>query len=1779
MATKLDKLLSIRTRIIGDLEHHVTEAKKFNDQSAPTLVSFRSIALEKSFKEFVDVGEDLERMCAYHELDNLQDLITKNRVIQDKYLEIKIHLLPLIQNEGAAGLNASFFDTSHRSFIESNERQSTPNHSRGLGIKLPHIQISPFDGKFEEWLEFKETFTSIMKKYTGDNVEKFIHLKTFLRGEALNTIKHLGLKNDSYEVAWELLSNEYENKNAIIEAHLSTLMNLPTIVTQFPSTIAQAKTTTKSCLAALHTFDIMTETWDPMVVFILKQKLGPELRGKWEEDRKGSHESATLKEFLQFLDTRHKILANTPQVHMYKPKAVKTFTNTSNEQTLVQHTPVLTPPHKPDHEHDENDDDIDAAAIMYSRNETCGVCNNNHRVFMCPKLANNSQEALQLVQEKQLCTNCLYPHKITDCKSKGSCKICSQRHHTLLHNALNTTQLFHLTQPEQVLNNQVSTTRALLATALVPVLSYNGDKIVLRALVDQGSTASLISERGAQLIRCNRIKIMGVPMLGVGNIHTGTSRFKTTITIGSMYESNFALPITAYVTPFISTIRPITRKAISNWEHLKHLQLADPSHTDRQDIDLLIGSVPFARIIQEGLIKGEMNEPIAQQTSLGWLLSGEDSYHKSMHTNMLYDEDKIEQCFSITTDDLSKQIKTFWEIEEISTRDSWSEEEKACDNYFTKTINRGKDGKFIMRIPFKINPNTPNFLGDSLEGAKKRFFQLERRFARNPKLKMEYAQGIHEYLQLGHAIKKPIEQACHVIPHHSVFKETSTTTKLRTVYNASAKTTNGHSLNDRMYVGPTILEDLWEVLIRWRMGKIALTADIEKMYRQFWVHKDETKFLQILWRDNSTDPLELLELQTVTFGTAAAPYMAIKGLHLIAETITKEHPNIAKSIKKCFYVDDYVESFDTTAEADERKSGLTNVLIDYGLNLRKWHSNANELGEQQIIDMKTHPETLCTTLGMQWNTNGDQIGYKINFVKEKPRTTKRSVLSEIASLFDPLGLLAPMIMQAKVFMQKLWLAKVAWDDELTNELKEEWQKIKNSLTRCSKLHIQRWIGYTKDNKHVSLHGFCDASEQMYAAACYLRTTHKNGTTEVHLITAKTRVAPLKSLTIPRLELCAASLLANLLHATKKGLDIQCLDMYAWTDSAITLAWISTPPYKLKTFVSSRVANIQEKIPAEKWRFVKTNENPADYATRTGVDMIVLNRWWHGPSFLLDQPENWPKIPTHMISNKNTPEMKIKTLNIRDEEPEKDNSLLNEYPSLNQLLRITAICLRWKKEYRHLRNGYGISTGEIANAKQVWIRHEQERYYSIEINLIKQGRALPAKSSILSLKPMLDDTGVLRVQGRLKHALLPFTTKHPIILHSKSAFTKLNIRQAHFRAKHGGLQLTLRTIRDEFWIVRGKQEVKTQLSKCITCYRDKCKPAQQQMADLLAPQVQPNLPFTHTGVDFAGHFDIKTSNRRNAGTEKCYVSLFICLTTKAIHLELVPNLTTKEFIDALNRFVGRRGIPSHMYSDQGTNFIGAANELPNLWYDTDSPESQAIQKECTQNGIEWHFNPARASHFGGLWEAGVKSMKTHLHRILKDRKLILKEFNTLIIQIEACLNSRPLCPISDDPDDFEILTPGHFLIGKAPLTLPHPNLLGIEMNRLTRYQFLQQLYQDFWEQWSREYLSRLQKRPKWKQQHKNLKIGQIVVIKEDNVPPTKWILGRIVETFTGQDGLVRSAKLICKGDPPIRKGEKGKAPIIVSRPIHKLCLLPIEDNMNDDERFIYEQSLIRGEDVD
>ncbi|XP_029714168.2 uncharacterized protein LOC115258237 [Aedes albopictus] len=399
---------------------------------------------------------------------------------------------------------------------------------------------------------------------------------------------------------------------------------------------------------------------------------------------------------------------------------------------------------------------------------------------------------------------------------------------------------------------------------------------------------------------------------------------------------------------------------------------------------------------------------------------------------------------------------------------------------------------------------------------------------------------------------------------------------------------------------------------------------------------------------------------------------------------------------------------------------------------------------------------------------------------------------------------------------------------------------------------------------------------------------------------------------------------------------------------------------------------------------------------------------------------------------------------------------------------------------------------------------------------------------------------MRIGGRLKHSLQPYESKHQLILSSAHTLSKLIVRSIHENHLHAAPQLLISILRLRYWITGARNLAKSVVRNCITCTRAQPQLLEQFMAELPSSRVIASRPFSVTGVDYWGPILLKPAHRR-ASPGKAYVAVFVCFSTRAVHLELVVDLSTAKFLQALHRFVSRRGLCSDIYSDNGRNFLGAANELRSL---VRSPaHQQSIVQECANHGIRWHFNPPKGSHFGGLWEAAIRSAQKHFIRVLGNHTLATDDMETLLAQIECCLNSRPIIPLSDDPSDSELLTPGHFLIGSALKAVPSTDVTAIPLNRLRQYQQTQKLFQLIWKRWHLEYLSELQPRTKWYNPPISIQQNQLVLLKEDNTPPMTWPTARIVETHPGSDGIIRVVTV---------QTSTGR----YTRPVSKICLLPI-----------------------
>lgn len=847
---------------------------------------------------------------------------------------------------------------------------------------------------------------------------------------------------------------------------------------------------------------------------------------------------------------------------------------------------------------------------------------------------------------------------------------------------------------------------------------------------------------------------------------------------------------------------------------------------------------------------------------------------------------------------------------------------------------------------------------------------------------------------------------------------------------------------------------------------------------------------------------------------------------------------------------------------------------------------------------------------MRWCPKTDslrlKVANKIEIADE--RLTKRRVLSATAQIFDPSGLVLPVIVTGKILQRAIWLSGIDWDDRLPGYLIDKWHEYNRSIADLDRISIPRWL-HTETNVTIQLHVFTDASELAMGAVAYFRVTHQDGSITMNLITARSKVAPTKRVTIPRLELDAARLGARLAKFMRATYGLTDIDVTFWTDSTIVVHWLKKNPDDCRPFVANRIIEIRERGENGIWRHISGHQNPADLLTRgmAATKLRDATLWWQGPAWLVDDPANWPQSKVTTLS----PEMQaaeqaelkqqqsseqnrtetidqLKYVNERfvgliiANEPdclgvwkstEEFEQLVNRRSTLPNLLRVTAYVMRFVSNARRLAAARKLSDIPIVHiavpkcdrstisaidsierrkALSYWILHAQRTFYAAEMKAICDGKEISRKNPLVKLLPFIDANGFLRVGGRLANANIPEGTKHQYILPPQAQISWLIIRDAHVVTVHGGPQLMIAHLRRTIWMPRMRQIVKSIVHKCTNCVRFDQPHNEQLMGQLPAERIQQSPCFRSSGVDFAGPFVIRRQKGRAPAIDRCskepkcstlkaWIVIFVCLSTRAVHVDVMLGLTIEEFLDAFERFYMRKGECRKLKSDNGTTFVGTDKELARVLHQW----SQTMPgSDWSKFGTEWSFITPAAPHKGGIWEAAVKSMKRHMKRSIGPKMLTKDELYQLATVIEGCLNSRPLWAQSDDPNDPMPLTPAHFILAKP--ILPQPiaeDVADRPDNRLTAWGKRQKLHQQIWQRWQNEYLSDKQVRHKWFRERENLKVGDMVVVRKENTPPAMWTIGRVIKVLTNKDdGLVRAAVI---------KTPTGQ----LERPINKLIFLP------------------------
>ena len=946
---------------------------------------------------------------------------------------------------------------------------------------------------------------------------------------------------------------------------------------------------------------------------------------------------------------------------------------------------------------------------------------------------------------------------------------------------------------------------------------------------------------------------------------------------------------------------------------------------------------------------------VLKKTRLGWIVAGDifQGHSRSAKTICYLTMNPIRSD--------SDELTRFWEIEQVPNKQFLSKEEQACESHFSENVQRNDNGRYVVKLPF--NENKAN-LGNSFKFAQRRFHALENKFARNPCLKKSYSEFLTEYKDFGHMSLDQDPNSCEkgfFLPHHAVVKEDSLSTKIRVVFDGSAKGSNGISLNDALMVGPTIQEDLFSIYTRFRSFTFAMTADIEKMYRQIEIAPEDSVYQKILWRENMNEPIEIFKLNTVTYGTSSAPFLATRVLKQLALDERDSHPLATQVLSRDFYVDDALTGAANFQDALELRDDLIQITRKAGLTLRKWASNDSRLSrdfsQKAGSDlMSLDIDSTVKTLGLSWNSQDDAIIYTvIKNIDCRDKITKRTILSEIAKLFDPLGLLGLVIVQAKLVIQLLWKLQLSWEELIPLDIRTSWIDFRDQLPLLNNLRFKRCT-VVPNALEMQIHGFCDASEKAYGACIYLRTTDKEGRHYTSLVCSKSRVAPVHPITLPRLELCAALLLARLYVATQRALKhIKFSKVFFWSDSTIALHWTLTPPPKLKTFVSNRVAEIQESTNPHEWKHVPTQDNPADLSSRGFMpkEFLIDHIWQHGPHWLSKDEGSWPKMaiqPAEIPEIRKSPpsQISVTLASFRAD-------LLERFSSMRKIIRVIAYCFRFAHNTKSInaeKLSGNLSSAEKDAALNCILKLTQTTAFSKEIETLSKNQEIDRKSKIMSLNPFLDQ-GILKVGGRLAHSDLIYEQKHPILLPRNSNITDMIIREQHVASKHAGTQATLYSVRERYWPLDGRNTVRKVIRQCAKCSHLQPRNFNYIMGNLPADRLVCSRPFQNVGIDYCGPFYIKEKRFRNTKKLKSYVAVYICFTTKAVHIELVSDLTTDAFIASLKRLFARRGKASMISSDNATNFVGASRELKELQGLINSAShKEKVNKYFEDNEVIW-----------------------------------------------------------------------------------------------------------------------------------------------------------------------------------------------------------------------------------
>ena len=1643
-----------------------------------------------------------------------------------------------------------------------------------------------FSGNRADWPEFKVVWKSLAEAQFVNKMQLAMELKRCCqKGRAGESLRSIYITSDAaYDEMWSRLSEEYDDPGLSVQSALGQLMSVKNVnegdyncLVKFIDTVECVYNQLRELnqLDAVHMVDIDR----------ISARLPRELNMQWQRRYRDLTEQCRQKpfpEFLSFLKKERSVVIRLTENSVKGERKIKT--HLAEGYTASKHEKL----------------DLTKGAVF------CIIHGKGHSTFECKVFNNMSiKERFDKVREKHLCFNCLGKHSRKDC-TKPLCK-CGKGHHKLLcsgnkdtklnkeHGDTNNSSSSHedceVKENESTLVKTSALGAATGDVALYPVhtVYLKGCKHPVTVFMDGGSNSSYITKSCAEKLKLKKVKTVSLDIstVGGGKKVQNSSVYEVPI----ITKDKKIITVIAYSLPIITNPTfPIDKEMLESlFPDFQVSELARPS----KEIDILIGTDYFGLHPKTEIARSGKNLSI-MSGELGGCLVGSHPQLKNFENSVLYTEglETIQKNTYLSQSHPGfSDPQSFILGEELGMESSPKCGRCKCgkcplpghnlsfqEEQELKMIKQGlvydaDNQQWTASYPWLINPNS---LPDNYYATKAALVRLEKSLFQNPVSASAYEKQMQDMIQRNVARKLSQKELndwigpSFYISHLAVKSPKSASTPVRIVFNSS-QLFKGISLNNCLAKGPDCYSNgILGLLLRWRENKIAVVADIRKMYHSVRLAEDDMHCHRFLWRsfDSKREP-DVYVIQRVNMGDRPAAAIATEALKQTAENCRSSYPKAAEFVISSSYMDDLIDSVHSKSEAEELARQTNEVLKTGGFFIKCWQfstlkfaldANA-ETSTTSLLKGAVAEET--SVLGIDWNPMEDNIhfhvclnfSHKVRGINSEPNLkendvptslpsslTRRLVLRQVMSIYDPLGLLSPFTLKAKLLLRKTWELRLGWDEPMPENLQSEWRKFFVNMFQIESIKFERVLRPVEACHSPWLILFSDGSELAYGFVAYVRWQLKSGGYWCRMIMSKNRIAPLHKATIPRMELNGAVLSKRGRQVIEKEMRIKFERVLHLIDSQTVLNMIHKTSTRFKLYEGSRIGEIQNATNGDlsEWAWLPGESNIADCVTR-GLDPDKINEkseWWHGPPMLYTDFEEW-NVKFAAQEDVKVPGEKTTCLS---NQTEVKKEFIIDYDRFRDILKLRMVLAR-----------------VLAIAKFKSFTGGKSEFLSPELLrlanslLIKEAQGDMSKTlscQYKCLNPKTSQEGLIVIGSRMsKFNPMTLDGKEQILLPTKHPLTKLLMIEAHQKG-HLGRDSTVAKFRQNYWTPHADKLARTVKNACLECKRRDPKLNHQCMGNIPETRLKTAPPFSFTMIDLLGPFITRGEvQKRISG--KCYFVLFTDLASRAIHLECVFGYSTDHFLMGLSRFVHMRGWPSVIYSDPGTQLVGAEREIKEAWQQIEKGE---LIKKGAESGTKWIFGPADSPWHQGAAESLVKTVKRCMQFAVHSQRLTPAEYLSIAYEIANLINERPIGYRPAPDSQINIFTPNMLLLGRS--SAKNPSIYLPEHSNISaRFELVRSVATDFWKRWIELYVPSLVKQNKWLKPGRDLVSGDIVLIAERGFKG-EYKLAQVTETFPGVDGRVRKVNLRYKNlktnEPS--KIYKGASDIVVSRAVQKLALV-------------------------